>query len=303
MERHRFRKTVALILGIVSIIASLSGCAGGTASVSTSSAAVGSAGETKLLRVAAAPGPYGDMFDEAIKPYLEKLGYTVKITEFSDGNAAHEALLNKELDCMIIGHLAYEKSMEKNLGKVITPIYVVPTAGAGIYSHVYKSLSEIKDGATVAVANDTTNFPRALRILQAAGLIKLDPKADPFTATEADIAKNPHHLKLVQVDCAQTARSLDSVDLAVIHGNYAFASGIDFKTALYTEVLDENYKNCIVVDGSRVGEQFVKDIQKAAASHAFKKALSADKYKMFQAPIKSIPDKFYTDQGLEVPNS
>jgi D-methionine transport system substrate-binding protein len=295
MKKNHSIRFAAFILLVVFAITGLAGCAK-SASPSTAS--------SKHLRVAAAPGPYGDMFDEAIKPYLEKnLGYTVDIKEYSDSNAAHQALLDGELDTIIMGHLAYEKSMEKNIGKSITPIYVVPTAGAGIYSNKYKSLSEIKDGATVSVANDTTNFPRALRILQAAGLIKLAKDCDPFTATEADIAENPHHLKLVQIDPAEAARSMESVDLAIVHGNYAFATGLDLKSALYTEVLDENYKNCLVVDTKRVKEQFVADIQKAASSDEFWNVLNkkGTQYEIFQHPKKSIPDKFYTDQGLEVP--
>jgi len=260
----------------------------------------------KELTIAAAPGPYGDMFDEAIKPYLEqKLGYKIKIIEYSDSTAGHKALVAGDLDAEIFGHLAYEESMQKAMNVVFTPIYVVPTAGAGIYSKKHKSFSEIKSGATFTIANDITNLPRALRIIQAAGLIKLDPKADPYTAQIEDIASNPYNIKFNQVDPAQATRTLDSVDFAVVHGNIAFATGLDLKTALYTEKLDEKYKNAIVVLGSRAKEQFVKDIQTAASSKEFWDVLNNKKsqYVIFQKPARSIPDKFYTDQGLEIPKT
>lgn len=306
MKNNILKKAIALLSSVVISAGLLTGCGTSNSATKNNKASGAEENAAKVLRIAAAPGPYGDMFDDAIKPYLEeKLGYTVKISEYSDGNAAHQALLDGELDSIIIGHLTYEKSMEKNLGKVITPIYVVPTAGAGIYSKKYKSLSEIEDGATISVANDTTNFPRALRILQAAGLIKLDPDIDPFTVIEKDILENPHNLKLTQIECAQAARSLESVDLAIVHGNYAFATGLDLSSALYTEVLSEEYKNCLVVDNSRIKEQFVKDIQEAASSDEFWAVLNekGTQYEIFQRPEKSIPDKFYTDQGLEVPKS
>ncbi|HEY5586938.1 MAG TPA: MetQ/NlpA family ABC transporter substrate-binding protein [Ruminiclostridium sp.] len=304
MKNFNFKKIMIFLLSATLVAGIFAGCGKSDTAIESSKNIGTETNVAKHLKIAAAPGPYGDMFDEAIKPYLEeKLGYTVDISEYSDGNAAHQALLDGDLDSIIIGHLIYEKSMEKNLGKVITPIYVVPTAGAGIYSQKYKLLSEIKDGSTISVANDTTNFPRALRILQAAGLIKLDPNVDPFIAIEADILENPHKLKLKQIESAQAARSMESVDLAIIHGNYAFATGLDLKSALYTEVLGEEYKNCLVVDNNRVKEQFVKDIQEAASSDEFWKILNTKgtQYEIFQKPKKSIPDKFYTDQGLEVP--
>ena len=264
----------------------------------------GAKSEPKSLTIAAAPGPYGDMFDEAIKPYLEtKLGYKVKIVEYSDSTAGHKALISGDLDAAIFGHLAYEESMQAGLKTVFTPIYVVPTAGAGIYSRKYKSLAEIKKGSSVTIANDITNLPRALRILQAAGLIKLDPKANPWTAQLEDIAENPLGLKFTPVEPAQATRTLDTVDLAVVHGNIAFATGLDLKSALFVETLDERYKNTIFVLGSRVKERFIKDIQEAANSKEFWEILNDKKtqYVIFQKPVKSIPDKFYTDQGLAVP--
>jgi D-methionine transport system substrate-binding protein len=45
----------------------------------------------------------------------------------------------------------------------------------GIYSHKHKDFSSLPENATVAVPNNTTNLSRALFLLQAQKLIKLDP--------------------------------------------------------------------------------------------------------------------------------
>ncbi|MDR2178763.1 MAG: hypothetical protein LBP21_00515 [Synergistaceae bacterium] len=260
--------------------------------------------EKTSIKLAASPGPYGDMFDEAIAPYLEKkYGYRVEIIEFADGTAAHQALVAGEIDIAIIGHLFYENFIEKNLKEVFTPIFVVPTAGAGIYSKVYKSLSEVKDGDQFAIPSEVSNHPRVFDVLEKAKLIKLDKNVDPDLVTASDITENPHNLKFVEVDRYLTPKALESVPLSFIYGNVAFSSGVDLSTALYTEEMKEEYKNCLVVYGPKAGEQYVKDIQEAAQSEEFKSVLSAPKYATFQKPIKSIPDKFYTDQGLEVPKS
>ncbi|MDR1977168.1 MAG: hypothetical protein LBQ42_00365 [Synergistaceae bacterium] len=258
--------------------------------------------EKTSLKLAASPGPYGDMFDEAIAPYLEKkYGYSVEVIEFSDGTAAHQALIAGEIDIAIIGHLFYENFLEKNLQEVFTPIYVVPTAGGGIYSHVYKSLDEVKDGDQFAIPSEASNQPRVLDVAERAKLIELDKNADPDLVTVADIVKNPHNLKFVEVDRYLTPKALDSVQLSFIYGNIAFASGVDLSTAIYAEQLKEEYKNCLVVYGPKAKEQYVKDIQEAALSDEFKAILGTPKYAAFQWPLKSIPDKFYTDQGLEIP--
>ena len=47
----------------------------------------------------------------------------------------------------------------------------------GLYSKKVKRFDELKDGATVAIANDPVNGGRGLLLLQRAGLIKLKPGA------------------------------------------------------------------------------------------------------------------------------
>ena len=56
-------------------------------------------------------------------------------------------------------------------------------------------LEELADGATIAVPNDGTNEARALLLLEAQGLIKLNEGAG-FTATKLDIAENPKNLDI-----------------------------------------------------------------------------------------------------------
>ncbi|MDR3333159.1 MAG: hypothetical protein LBT08_11080 [Synergistaceae bacterium] len=270
---------------------------------STADAADGVKREKLSLKLAASPGPYGDMFDEAIAPYLEKkYGYSVEVIEFTDGTAAHQALISGEIDIAIIGHLFYENFLEKNLNEVFTPIVVVPTAGAGIYSKVYKSLSELKEGDQIAIPSEASNQPRVLSMSEKAGLIKLNKEADPDLITVSDITDNPLKLKFVEVDRYLLPQALDSVQLSIIYGNIAFASGIDLSTALYPEDMIEDYKNCLVVYGPKVKEQYVKDIQEAASSDEFKTVLNSAKYASFNRPLKAVPDKFYTDQGLKAPN-
>ena len=49
------------------------------------------------------------------------------------------------------------------------------------------------------------------------------------------------------MDAAQITRSLDSISLGFVPGNYAFAAKLDFATALSVENVKEPIKNVVAV--------------------------------------------------------
>ena len=55
-----------------------------------------SSGEKKEVKIGATSGPYADMVNKALKPLLEKKGYTVKVTEYSDYNQPNKAINSGE---------------------------------------------------------------------------------------------------------------------------------------------------------------------------------------------------------------
>lgn len=251
--------------------------------------------DAKELIVGVAPGPYGDLFKRAIKPGLEKKGYKVEIKEFSDYVQPNLALSNGSINVNLFQHLPYLEKFSKDKGLKISPIHfskgskeaiTVPTAGLGLYSRKIKSLDQLKSGDEVTIANDPTNLARALRLLQKVGLIKLKAEIDPAKASEKDIAENPKGLKIRPIEAAQIPRSLDSVTVAVINGNYAIAAGIPLDSALIKEELDENLKLVVAVRSEDLDKQFAKDIQAVLESAEFKKAVTNKKdiFKDFQFP-------------------
>jgi D-methionine transport system substrate-binding protein len=245
--------------------------------------------------VGVAPGPYGDMFKKAIKPGLEKKGYTVEIKEFSDYVQPNLALANGSINVNLYQHLPYLEKFSKDKGLKISPIrfekgtkepITVPTAGLGLYSRKIKSINQLKRGDEITIANDPTNLARALRLLQKVGLIKLKAEVDASKASEKDIAENPKGVKVRPIEAAQIPRSLDSVTIAVINGNYAIAAGIPLDSALIKEELDENLKLVVAVRTEDLDKQFAKDIRNVIESAQFKKAVNnpKDVFKDFQFP-------------------
>ncbi|MCX8602462.1 MULTISPECIES: MetQ/NlpA family ABC transporter substrate-binding protein [unclassified Gilliamella] len=228
-----FKKLIAFAFAVLSTVILLTGCDN-------------SKKENHII-VGVAAGPYGDMFEQAIAPGLVKKGYSVEIREFSDYVQPNLALANKEIDVNLFQHLTYLNNFKQARQLDIVAIGFVPTAGAGIYSNKITDFSQLKNGDQVTIANDVTNEARALRILQAAGLIKLDPTIDKNKLTPSNIIENRYGLNIVPIEAPQTPRSLDSAVLSVVNGNYAIGAGLDLSKALYTEVLDKDLKNVIAI--------------------------------------------------------
>jgi D-methionine transport system substrate-binding protein len=227
-----------------------------------------------------APGPYCDIRKFGVIPALEKKGYKVEVKEFSDYVQPNIALGNKSIDVNAFQHRVYLEKFAGDRKLKISPVITIPTAALGIYSKKFKSIKEINNGSTVTIANDPSNLARALRYLQALGLIKINPAIDATKASEKDVAENPRNLKIQPVETAQIPRTVDSVDFAVVNGNYAISAGI-YPTAISRETLEEKYLIVIAVRTEDLNSQFTKDVKKVIESKEFEKVIY-DKKNVFK---------------------
>ena len=146
----------------------------------------------------------------------------------------------------------------------------------GIYAGKSKDLSNIADGATIAVPNDPTNEGRALLLLEQEGIIKLKDSSN-LESTPNDIAENPHNVQFQEVEAAAVPRTLQSVDFAVINGNYAIEAGYHVKDALAHEKAGtaavNEYANIICTTKEKEDDTSIKALVKVLQSDDFKKYL------------------------------
>lgn len=263
-----------------------------TTSLATLTLAGLQAQESKKLKIGIAPGPYGDLFKVAIKPELEKKGYSVEFKEFSDYVQPNIALSNNEISANIFQHGRYLKKFSADKQLQLAELVQVPTAPLGIYSRNIQATNiedlkkKLKAGDEVTIANDPTNLARALIFLRDAGFITIKGEIDATKASERDIDKNPYKLVIRPVEAAQIPRTLDNVAFAVINGNYAIAAGISLSTAILKEKLVEGTINLIAVRSEDINKQFAKDIKQIVESQYFKEQVESPKYefKSFQRP-------------------
>ena len=107
--------------------------------------------------------------------------------------------------------------------------------------------TDAKTEITIAVPNDTTNEARALKLLEANGIIKMKEDAG-ITATVNDIVENPLNIKYHEVEAAQIPNVLQDVDYGIINSNYAIEAGMKpAEQSLLVEGSYSAYSNIIAV--------------------------------------------------------
>ena len=213
--------------------------------------------------VGVTPFPHKDIM-LAAKPLLAAEGYNLVLKEFTDYVQPNMALASRQLFANFFQHQPYLDNMnkEKELGLVsVGKVHIEPL---GVYSRKIKKLAELKKGDSVSVPNDPTNEARALRLLEANGVIAVKPGA---LVTVADITKNPLSLKFHELDAAQLPRALDDVTCAVINTNFAGEAGlVPSRDALIMEGSESPYANVIAVRGEDKDSPKVKALMKAVQS-------------------------------------
>ena len=225
--------------------------------------------DAKELVIGTSAGPYADQVKLGIKPILEKLGYKVKVVEFNDYIQPNFALAEGSLDANAFQHIVYLTKFSNDNKLALSELIKVPTAPIAIYSKKHHSLTEVKDGATIALPNDPTNQARALVLLEQLGWIKLKPNVDPVRASENDVAVNIKKIKLIPLEAAQLPRSLEDTDYSFVNGNYALASGLKLTDALAQEKISARYQNLVAIRTEDKSKPWVKDLEAAYRSREF----------------------------------
>ncbi|MDL5200469.1 MetQ/NlpA family ABC transporter substrate-binding protein [Streptomyces sp. ALI-76-A] len=199
-----------------------------------------SSGTSGPLVVAASPTPHAEILKYVQDNLAKKAGLDLEVREFTDYVTPNTATEDGSVNANYFQNQPYLDDFNKKNGTHIAPVVTVHLEPLGLYSRKVKSADDLKSGATVAVPNDSVNEARALKLLDANGIITLKDGVGN-EATPADIVKNPKKLTFKELEAAQTPRSLDDVDAAVINGNYAIES--DLKPAQDALVLESAKNN------------------------------------------------------------
>ena len=226
-------------------------------------------GETVTVKLGVVGGIYDDLWASA-KAALADEGIDLEIVQFSDYVTPNNALANGDIDLNAFQHRIYLQNEIDNYGYAIQNIgntFIIPL---NLYSQKVSSIDELKDGDVVAIPDDLTNGGRALKVLEAAGLIELHPNA----------ALNPPvHITIEELKANTIPSVLPDVAAAVVNGNYALDFGLKTDEAIYKDsVLDvEDYWNLIAArtadvedpDTAAIYEKVVEAFQSSATEDVF----------------------------------
>lgn len=238
--------------------------------LSTALALSAVAAHAQALTIGTTPGVLNDSVEVAARE-AKKQGLEVRVVEMTDWTTPNVALQSGDLDLNYFQHSAFLGNAVRDRGYkfAIAGYGVLPNIG--LFSSRIRSLAELKDGATVAVANDPVNQGRGLLLLERAGLLRLKPGVGS-KATLADIAANPKQLRLKEIEGPQLVRALDDVDLAQGYPAHFVAAGrpeVAKGGLQYSTVDDLQYAIVFVARADKVNDprirQFIKIYQESPA--------------------------------------
>ena len=213
--------------------------------------------------------------NEQWTPVIEALaeeGITLELVKFADYTLPNRALQDGEIDLNAFQHYAYLNNDIEANDYDLTPIGETILAPLGVYSQKIGSLDELKDGDTIAIPNDATNGGRSLKVLEAAGVITVDPEAG-YTPVLTDIIDNPKNIKFYEVEAANTASLLPDVAAAIINGGHAVDNGLNpTEDSIFLETQSEDgdnpYVNIIVARTADVDNELYNHIVELFQSEA-----------------------------------
>lgn len=266
------KKHILTAISLLTLTAALTACTGSSSSDSvdkgssanagSSTDATSSAGETVTIKVGANITPHSEIL-EAAKPLLAEQGIDLEIEQIEDSITPNIGVTEGSLDANYFQHLPYLEQYNEENGTDLVSIGAIHYEPFGIYAGKTQELSELPEGATVAVPNNVTNEARALLLLAQEGLLTLDEEAG-VNATVEDILDNPKKINFKELAPEQLVQALPDVDLAVINGNYALEGGLKVSDALAVEADDglaaKTYGNIIATRPEKAEDQALKTL-------------------------------------------
>ena len=231
-------KNYILTAALVTAIVGLTGC---SKEAKTSGSSDNATDTTAYVKI----GVVGENNEqwEYIAEKLKEEGIDIELVKFADYSLPNQALADGEIELNAFQHYAFLENQSKESGFDLTAIGETIIAPLGLYSKKVTDVAQIKENDKIAIPSDATNGGRALKLLEAAGLLTVNPAAG-YLPTVADITSNPLNLEIYEVEAANTPSLLPDVAAAIINGGHAVDNGLFPETdAIYLETVAEGSDN------------------------------------------------------------
>ena len=295
----KLRKTIALALAAALAALTLTACGGNNANANTSgsqSAASGSSADASTaepvtVKLGIVGGINEDLWAPA-KATLAEEGIDLELVNFSDYVSPNRALNDGEIGLNAFQHRIYLQGEIDSYGYEIQNIGNTFIAPLSLFSDKISSVDELKDGDVIAIPNDLTNGGRALKVLESAGIITLDPSAG-FNPTVDDIQTYNVGVTIKELKANVIVSTLPDVTAAIVNNNYALDFGLAASDAIFADDrLDiEDYWNLIAARTA--------DLSDPAKVEVFRKVVDAYQSDGTLAVYNDQCKGFYTPAGWD----
>lgn len=217
-------RKLATLLTTVALLLALAACGGGDEDATAGTVNDYSPEKPVTVRVGLTGAIYEDIWGP-IAETLKEEGILIETVQFADFSLPNPALNDGDIELNAFQHHAFFDDALATNGFELTAIGDTYVIAMNIYSNAIDDVSQLKDGDQVAIPNDVTNGGRAIKLLESAGLLTVDPAAGN-NPQKSDITEYLVDIELVEVDAAGVCALLPDVTAAVINGNYALDNGI-----------------------------------------------------------------------------
>lgn len=201
-----------------------------------------------------------DVLEEAQKVFnKENSTYQMEVKVFDDAITPNMAVDDESIDANFYQYEDYLNNFNKDRGTKLKAYgKEVFAFQIGLYSDKINKLDEIKDGMTVAIANDNSNRALALKLLNKAGVIKIKDGVE--APNVLDIVENKYNLKFVEMERLNLANALNDTDMAIVMADVMLNAGKDSENAL---AFDQEQGIVLVVKEEK---EWAKEVEKALTS-------------------------------------
>lgn len=229
------------------------------------------------ITVAASATPHAEILEKAA-PILAEQGWTLDVTVFDDYILPNNVVESEEFNANYFQHIPYLNSFNEEQGTHLVNAGGIHYEPFGIYPGTKSDLSELADGDTIAVPNDTTNEARALLLLEDNGVLTLKEGAG-LEATVNDIETKNVDVEILELEAAQVARVKDEVAFVVLNGNYALQAGFSVANdSVAYETSDseaaKTYVNVIAVKEGHEEDEGIKALVEVLKSDEIKQYIN-----------------------------
>ena len=207
---------------------------------------------------------------ELIVDGIADKGYEIEIVSFNENQLPATALAEGEIDAFINNQIVWLEAFNKRKNtdlRMLKPYIYYP--GYAAYSARHKAIDAIPDGAKIAVPGDPSNLERCLLILQAMGLVTLDPKTGDFYSL-LDVKDNPKNVKILETEITATVRNIQDVDLVICTSNSIKEAGRDPRDYLFEDPSAKDFPISLVVHPKDADSDWARAIMDFTQTDAFR---------------------------------